>query len=556
VNHSLSVAGCFAALALAPAALAQSFNFPNFASVAPLTLNGAAVQSGTSLRLVNNGSAQTGSAWHSAQVSVAEGFSTEFEFVMTPSPEGFAFVIQDSLAGANALGGGLWGLGYGYGGSGTPISNSLAIEVDAVQNGFLSDTSGNEVSLHTTGVFGNSENEGVSIARITPTIDLSNNAVHRIRVNYTPGQIEVFIDNMLTPALTAPFTFEAGGTQLSGGSTGGLGIVTQDAYVGFTASTSFGSSAQNVELRSWTWTSLFQPDACYRGNLLLGSGGPFDTLTLNGTTGGFFRNVRLPVADPFTVAIAPPAGQTATPFLLYATIGIANAATVTPTPFGNACFPLLLTIDLGGGVAPQSLPVPPGLAIPFPLTFQAVMATDPLNPSVVELSNAIGLEFFFGPAPTISTVTPNSAVVGGTITVNGNNFSLFATVTINGVPVTPLTLTKTQTTFAMPAGVPCGTTLRVTNPDGAFAQANFNPNPTVTNQIGTQGPAAGGTQVIFIGTGMAAGSTVTFNGVPATVSSAAATVVVCIAPPGTAGPATVVLTTPGGCTINRTFTYL
>ena len=47
----------------------------------------------------------------------------------------------------------------------------------------------------------------------------------------------------------------------------------------------------------------------------------------------------------------------------------------------------------------------------------------------------------------------------------------------------------------------------------------------------------------------------TFNGVPANVTSASATVVVCTTPPGTVGPATIVITTPGGCSVTRPYTY-
>src|SRR5690606_30165450 len=135
-----------AALALGVAATAQSFSFPNFADVSPLTLNGAASQVGSNLRITNNGVSQTGSAWYTLPVSVAEGFETQFEFVITAASEGMAFVIQGSPDGPLALGGGLWGLGYGFGVSSSPITNSIAIEVDAVQDGFLNDTSNNELS--------------------------------------------------------------------------------------------------------------------------------------------------------------------------------------------------------------------------------------------------------------------------------------------------------------------------------------------------------------------------------------------------------------------------
>jgi len=557
VNVALRLAGRLAVvLSGAAAASAQGFNFPDFASVAGLTLNGSAAQVGTALRVTNNGAAQTGSAWYTTPVPVAEGFETQFQFVMTPSPEGLAFVIQGSAAGPAAIGGGLWGIGYGFGGSSSPIPNSIAIEIDAMQDGFLNDTSANEVSVHTVGALGNSENESVSIARVTPAVDLSNNAVHTMRVTYEPGMLRIYVDNLTTPLLTTAYTFEGGGTQLTGGSTGGLGLAGIEAWVGFTSATAAGVINQNAEIRSWSWTSFMRPDDCYTGNVHLGTGGPYDLLTVDGGNGGFFRIARLAVADPFTLAVAPAPGQVSAPFLLLATLGIADATTVTPTPLGEACFPLVSVVDLGGAAAPYSLVVPAGVFLPMELTLQAVMATDPGDPNVIELTNAIGLQFALAPSPSITAVSPNSAVVGGTITVTGDNFSLFATLALNSVPVAPLSVAKKTITFAMPAGVPCGAVLTVRNPDGAAATIGFNPTPIVTSQVNTSGPVSGGTSYIVFGQGFALGTTVTIGGNPATVTTASGTLVVILTPPGTAGPAQVVLTTPGGCSVTSTFTYL
>lgn len=537
-------------------AAAQTFDYPNFASTAGLTLNGSAVQSGSLLRVTNNVGGQTGSVWRTLPMPVTEGFETIFDFQMTASPEGLAFVIHGAPGGASTLGGDNWGMGYGFGLTGTPIARSIAIEIDALQQGFLSDTSGNEVSVHTLGSLGNSENEGVALARISPAGDLSNGATHRMKVSYTPGLLDIYVDNLLTPLLSVPFTFESGGTMLAGGSTGGLGLLGNDAWVGFTSATTTGIGSQNAEVRAWNWVSFRMPPPCYTGNVLAGAGGPYDLLRVNGSAGGFFRTARLTVADPFTLSIAAPPALPSTPFVLCATVGVADATTVTSTPFGSACFPLVLPLDIGSTSAPYSLPVPGGLILTLPLTLQAVMITSAVNPTQIQLTNAIAMQWSFAPAPTISTVTPNSAVLGGPVTVNGNNFSLFATVDVGGVAVTPTLITKTQIVFPMPAGLPCATQLRVRNPDGAQATAAFNPNPAITSQVNSSGPAAGGTTFIMIGTGFAAGTTVTIGGVNATVTSAAATVVVCITPPNTPGAKPVVVRTPGGCTVNTTFTYL
>ena len=532
-------------------AAAQTFAYPTVATTTGLALNGAAAQSTNHLRVTNSGAAQVGSVWFATPVMVREGFETEFSFVMSTGVEGLAFVVHGAPAGALALGGDFWGVGYGFGNSSMPIPNSLAIEIDAVQQGFLNDTSANEVSIHTVGMLGNSENEGVSIGRVTPAADLSNNQVHTLRVRYVPGVITIFVDGAASPAITAPFTFENGGTQLSGGSTGGLFLPTGDAWVGFTSAAPLAAS-QFAEVRSWNWVSFSLPDDCYVGNVHLGTGGPYDLLTVNGGNGGFFRTAQIKFADPFTVSLVPPPGQATAPFLLLVTAGIAGGATVTTTPWGETCFPVTA---LEFGTAPKNWAVPLGLFLPAELTLQALMITDP-SANTIEITNAVALQFTTAPAPAISSVTPYSAVAGAAITINGSNFSPFAAVEVAGVPATVLSATPTQVRFAMPPSVSCGTTLRVVHPDGAFAQAPFNATPTVTSQPTTSGSAAGGSTYIVIGTGFAVGTTVTIGGNPANVSSVSATLIIATTPPGTPGPAPVVITTPGGCTVNASFTYL
>ena len=554
VNVAFRLFGPAVALSFGAAASAQTFSYPDFQNPSGVTLNGAAAVQGSVVRVTNQ-AAEVGSLWHTAPVQVVEGFETEFSFRMSSAPEGLAFVVQGSPAGAAALGGDLWGIGYGFGANSSPIPNSIAIEIDAVRQGFLDDTSANEVSIHTVGAFGNSENEGVSIARATPAQDLSNSQSHTLRVLYVPGTLEVFVDGAATPLLSVPFTFENGGTQLLGGNTGGLGLATPDAWVGFTSSTPT-SGTQWAEIGSWNWISYSLPDDCYRGTVQLGSGGPYDVLTIDGGVGGPFRTVNRAFADPWTLGVVPPPGETSAPFLLLATLGIADASTVTGTPWGAACFPLVFPIDLGGAVAPVSLPLPPGLFLPSAMTFQAVMATDSSDPNVLELTNAIALQFTLAPSPSITSVTPNSAPAGAAITVNGNNFSPFAVVEVGGVPAAVLNVLPTAVQFAMPASVPCGATVVVRNPDGAQASGVFNPTPVLTNVVNSSGPASGGTTWIAIGTGLALGSTVTVGGVPANVTTSSATVVIATIPPGTPGPAQVVVTTPGGCTVTSTFTYL
>jgi hypothetical protein len=163
-----------ASVLLATGLVAQSFTYTDFSSTAQLSLLGNTAQSGTALRLTANSSNQTGWVWRQGALPVVAGFDTTFTFRVTPpavgtKAEGMALVIHDDPNGTATQGGTVWGMGYGVGAnSAVGIRNSIAIEFDTYLDGFLSDSSANELTIHTRGAQGNNENEQYSIARATP----------------------------------------------------------------------------------------------------------------------------------------------------------------------------------------------------------------------------------------------------------------------------------------------------------------------------------------------------------------------------------------------------
>ena len=103
-----------------------------------------------------------------------------------------------------------------------------------------------------------------------------------------------------------------------------------------------------------------------------------------------------------------------------------------------------------------------------------------------------------GPAPTISTIVPNSGpMTGGTdVTITGTNFQNGATVTFGGNPAPPVIfLGSTQLKATTPASTTSGAVdVTVTNPDGAqsmpfrggftyvlphYVELTWNPSPSV-----------------------------------------------------------------------------
>ena len=253
-----------AVLGLCPlAAVAQSVVYTDFSSVVGMALNGNAAQSGNRLRLVPSTSMQIGTAWFGAPLTVANGFDTRFTF-QTGTPlatggDGFTFVVQNDPRGPAAIGADGSAMGYGSyptSPAGTAIANSLVIEFDTYSttvNGFT-DLSGNEISVHTGGSGANDYIESFSIGRVSPAITFSNAATHTARIQYVPGTLRVYLDNMTTPVLTVPYNMSTGGNYVlaPGGPIGGLSLLPGGtAWVGFTAAT--GGASEIYDILSWSY---------------------------------------------------------------------------------------------------------------------------------------------------------------------------------------------------------------------------------------------------------------------------------------------------------------
>lgn len=201
---------------------------------------------------------------------------------------------------------------------------------------------------------------------------------------------------------------------------------------------------------------------------------------------------------------------------------------------------------------------------PFPIPFGPSLAglvayaqAVGLNPWTGDwfTSNAVAAVIGDPPPIVIAGISPLSAAAGQTVTVSGNGFLAGLTMSVGGAAVTPLSVTASEVTFVNPAGVPCGSSVVVTNPNGQSASIAYNANPVVTNTLFSQGPTSGGTTFIILGNGYAPGTMVTIGGAAATVNSISSTVISVTTPPGPLGPASVVVTTPGGCTATTTFNY-
>jgi hypothetical protein len=170
------------------------------------------------------------------------------------------------------------------------------------------------------------------------------------------------------------------------------------------------------------------------------------------------------------------------------------------------------------------------------------------------------------PVPTITTLSPSSAMVGGsafTLTVNGTNFISASVVNFNGVVRTTTYISATQLTATILASdiASAGTyNVTVTNPapgGGTSSAVTFtvnNPAPTISTLSPTSATAGGtGFSLTVNGSGFVATSTVNFNGTAKTttyVSATRLTAVIQAADIATGGNFNVTVTnpSPGGGT--------
>ena len=165
------------------------------------------------------------------------------------------------------------------------------------------------------------------------------------------------------------------------------------------------------------------------------------------------------------------------------------------------------------------------------------------------------------PVPTITSITPNTAVVGSTptVTVTGTGFTVASVVNVDGAPIPSTFVSATQLTGAVPAGAPAGVySVTVFNPTPGGGTSNAvtftltNPVPTITSFTPTSGGP--GTTVTITGTNLLGATAIrigTFNVPNYTVVSA--TSITVVVPNGTGSlSGTIAVVTPGGTATSAT----
>ena len=217
-------------------------------SVAPLTsfslLGATSILNNTSLQLTQDVGSETSAAWYPAELPVASGFTTSFQFQITGPPgqtlaDGFAFVIQANPSGTSVLGTTGAGGYLGYFG----IANSLAVEFDTYQNTEYLDPASPHIGIQSAGMGSNTPDHGTSANLAGPQVaTFADGNVHTATITYNASTTTLTVSLDGNPVVSAVVNLATKLT-LDGGT---------NAYVGFTAAT--GAAMEYSDILSWTWT--------------------------------------------------------------------------------------------------------------------------------------------------------------------------------------------------------------------------------------------------------------------------------------------------------------
>jgi hypothetical protein len=232
---------------------ATVINYPDFSSVAGLTINGNAAQVGNVLRVTPAIDGQSGSVFSTSTVSLAVGasFSTHFQFRFTNpdlnfcdnfaglgtgcGADGLVFVVQTV---GNNVGGAGGGIGY------SGINNSVGIEFDNWWNGEIGDINSNHVGIDLNG--------SVTSVLQTPLTeaDLNDGDIWNAWVDYNSATELLEVRATRSAARPASALLSQSVNLASV-----LGVT--DAFVGFTSGT--GASHANHDVLSWQLNDNFSP---------------------------------------------------------------------------------------------------------------------------------------------------------------------------------------------------------------------------------------------------------------------------------------------------------
>lgn len=228
------------------------FSYADFSSTAGISLVASAAGAGNALRVVPGTAALRGAAWVNTRQTFVHGFDTTFTIQFSQRSGagggGLALVIQNETT--SAIGSNV-GCGIGYQGISAFLASCIAIEFDTRQEadcraGDIDDPDSAHVSVHMREQLPLTANEASSIGLGTGIAALSGNAPVVCRVRYVPGTLLVYVNDLVTPVVTASVDLSL------------IGNTNGAAFFGFTSANG-DDGAQASDVLSWTFVSAPAP---------------------------------------------------------------------------------------------------------------------------------------------------------------------------------------------------------------------------------------------------------------------------------------------------------
>jgi hypothetical protein len=209
-----------------------------FPTAAGLQLNGSTNLAVNQLELTDGGASEAGSVFFTTPVNIGN-FTTDFTFQLSSAQgDGFTFTVQNSSAGATALGPSGGALGYGASNpGGTPgILNSVAVKFDLYNN--------NGEGSDSTGLYLNGVSPTIPATDMTSSgVILNSGDAMAVHITYNGTTLTMTItDNTANATFTTSWPVNI--PQTVGGTT---------AFVGFTGGTGGKTAIQNIQ--TWTFSS-------------------------------------------------------------------------------------------------------------------------------------------------------------------------------------------------------------------------------------------------------------------------------------------------------------
>ncbi|MFF1907527.1 IPT/TIG domain-containing protein, partial [Kitasatospora sp. NPDC058218] len=222
-----------------------------------------------------------------------------------------------------------------------------------------------------------------------------------------------------------------------------------------------------------------------------------------------------------------------------------NLTTTTAVKFGASAAPSF-TIASDSVITATA---PPSTAGPVNITVTTPGGTS--TPNVF---------YYYVNIPTLTSTVPNQGPLSGgnTVTLTGTNLTTTTAVKFGASAATSFTIASDSVITAVsPSG--SGTVqVTATTPGGTSNGLTYTylPTPTLTSAVPNQGPLSGGNTVTLTGTNLTTTTAVTFGATLAAFTVVSDTQLVATAPPGTAGPVNLTVTTPGGTSNSLPYTRL